>query len=252
VSYTKELRSITGWFGAYPLGQHLVPGMIGRRVQGAFVRDDYLSSLPGFTAELDATVVEPDHHGTDAWSSEHVTVSAANLGADGVALPADAKLTVQFSNANQAVFLCQNLREWGFSHPRNVKKFLIARYRTRDLTHKDIVIMRVKKTDASWLFFSSARGQSVDLGLSARPPVSAISDMLKTAIFDGTLRVAHGGLASSGYTAEVLEPATPLFQAIRVKGWIRPETVDVTKGDDEYFEEATFGDPDELDLDNED
>ena len=43
VTYMKILRRVTGYWGAHPLSQELAPGMVGRRVQGRFVKDATLS-----------------------------------------------------------------------------------------------------------------------------------------------------------------------------------------------------------------
>src|SRR6478609_4054582 len=101
VSYMREIRRITGYYGAHPLAQNLAPGMVGRRVGGAFIRDADLPESPKPGDDTYATRVEPARNPSDSWHSEKVTVNAGGLAIGGAALPADANISVRFSNADE-------------------------------------------------------------------------------------------------------------------------------------------------------
>jgi hypothetical protein len=244
VSYMKAVRHITGFWGAYPLAQELSPGTYGRRVEGRFSGDGQLSDFPGYDATAFATVEAPARSPADAWLSEGASVEQLAVTAGGPALPAAAGLRLRFSRAEQAAFACCNGREWAFKNLRQVKDHLVWLYHQGRWNPKDILVTHVMKTDAAWLFYSSQSGQSVDLSLSVTPGPAAAAELLKAAVGSGKVEIGYGGVASSGYSSVLDGPATPLFQAIRIKRTWKVEADIVVKGPGP-FEDATFGDADD-------
>jgi hypothetical protein len=248
VSYMKAVRKITGFWGTYPLGQELAPGYYGRRVEGRFTRDGDLSDFPGYDAVAFAAVEALPRSPADAWLSEGTSVEQLAVEAGGPSLPAAARLRLRFSQAEQAAFACRNGREWAFANLRRVKDHLVWLYHQGQWNPKDILVTSVMKTDSALLFYSSQSGQSVDLSLSVIPGPAAAADLLKAAVGSGTVESGYGALASSGYSSVIDGPATPLFQAIRIRRTLTAHADIVVKGLRD-FEDATFGDPDETDDD---
>jgi hypothetical protein len=157
---------------------------------------------------------------------------------------AAARLRLRFTQAEQAAFICRNGREWRFTDLRRVREHLLELYQQGRWDHRDILVTHVMKTDAAWLFYSSQSGQSVDFSLSATPGPAAAAELLKAAVGSGKVEIGYGGMASSGYSSVLDGPATPLFQAIRIKKFPRLRADVVLRGPGD-FTEATFGDPDE-------
>ncbi|GEM_PF-6126625 len=244
VSYMKAIRHLTGFWAAYPLSQELAPGAYGRRVEGRFVADGHLSDLPGWDPDALATAQAPARAPADAWLSDGVSVERLAVSADGPALPAAGRIRLRFSQAEQAAFACRNGREWAFAGLRRVKEHLIRLYRDGHWDHRDILITHVLRTDAAWLFYSSRSGQSVDLGVSVAPGPAAAADLLKAAIGGGDAEIGYSGVASSGYSSTLNGPATPLFQAIRIRRVPAVSAEIVVKGAGP-FEEPSFGDPED-------
>jgi hypothetical protein len=246
VSYMKAVRDITGYWGAYPLAQELSPGAYGRRVQGVFTADGELSDFPGYDAAAFGTSEAPVRSPADAWMSEGASVEQLAVTAGGPALPVAAGLRLRFTRAEQAAFACRNGRQWAFENLRRVKDHLIWLYHEGKWDARDILVTHVMKTDAAWLFYSSQSGQSVDLSVSVTPGPAAAAELLKAAVGSGKVEIGYGGLASSGYSSVIDGPATPLFQAIRIKRIPRAHADIVVKGAGD-FDDATFGDPDATD-----
>jgi hypothetical protein len=244
VAYMKAVRDITGFWGAYPLAQELSPGAYGRRVQGVFIGDGQLSDFPGYDAAAYAVAEAPVRSPADAWLSEGASVEQLAAAAGGPALPAAAGLRLRFSRAEQAAFACRNGRQWAFKNLRQVKDHLLWLHQQGQWDPRDILVTHVMKTDAAWLFYSSQSGQSVDLSLEVTPGPAAAAELLKAAVGSGKVEIGYGGLASSGYSSVIDGPATPLFQAIRIKRFPRAHADVVVRGPGD-FDEATFGDPDE-------
>ena len=83
-------------------------------------------------------------------------------------------------------------------------------------------------------------GERLGSGRESAPAGAA--ELLKLALGSGQLNLAHGAVASVGYSSSI--PAgSPLFQAIRLRRFPRTETRYV-KGPDRAFEEPVFGGPD--------
>ena len=246
VSYMKATREVTGFWGAYPLGQELSPGAYGRRVKGQFVADGRLSDFPGYDGTAFGLTEAAARSPAETWLSEGARVEDVGVSAGGPALPVSGKLRVQFSHAEQMLFGCRNGRVWSFQNLRKVKDHLLSLYKQGQWDRRDILVTHVMKVDAAWVFYSTRGGQWVEVSVSVTPGPAVAADLLKAAIGSGKLEIGYGGLAASGYASQLPGPGTPLFQAIKISRWPRPHPGIVLRGPGD-FDEATFGDPDEPD-----
>jgi hypothetical protein len=239
--YMKILRRLTGFWGAYPLYQDLEPGMVGRRVQGVFVRDARLADFPGYDPDKFAASAAEPRTPVDAWADQGARLVQAGAGVEGGGLPAGGRFRVEFSGANQGAFVCRRPSEWSFDNLRLVKDYLVDLSQQGSWQHGDILITAVMKAEESFAFFSVERGTSVDLELTGVPAVGPAAEVLKAAVGSGSLRLGHETVTSAGYSSALDKPGTPLFQAIKLRRFPAPHASFVVRGPDD-FEEASFGD----------
>jgi hypothetical protein len=240
-AYMKILRRLTGFWGAYPLGQDLAPGMIGRRVQGVFVRDLDLADYPGYDPAAFAASAAAPRSPVDAWVDEGARLVQAGAGVEGGGLPAGGRLRLEFSGADQGAFVCRRASEWSFDNLRRVKDHLVELYRQGTWQPGDILITAVMKAETAVAFFSAERGSSVDLDLTGVPAVGPAAEALKAALGSGSLRLGHSAVTSSGYSSALDAPGTPLFQAITLRRFPAAHAGFVVRGTDDFLE-PTFGD----------
>lgn len=240
-SYMKVVRHISGFWGAFPLGQDLAPGMVGRKEDGTFVRDSWLGEMPDYDPQTFAAPVPQQRVGVDAWVGDGVRFEQIGAAAGGGVLPAGGRFRIGFSGANEGAVVCRGVREWSFSDPRLVKQHVVELYRRELWNPRDILVMSVLLVDAAWVMVSSGSGQSVDLSLSGVPAPSGAAELLKAAFGEATFDVTHIAAATVGYSATLPAGGSPLFQAVRLKRFPRLEPRYV-KGAAAAFTEAQFGD----------
>ncbi len=243
-TYMKILRRLTGFWGAYPLSQDLAPGMVGRRVQGVFVRDCDLSDYPGFDATAFAASAAEPRSPVDAWVDEGARLVQLEAGVGGGALPAGGRIRLEFSGADQGAFVCRRACEWSFGNLRRVKDHLVDLHRQGHWQRGDILVTTVMKAEEAFGFFSAEAGTSVNLGLTGVPAVGPAAEVLKAALGSGSLSVGRDATSSSGYSSSLDRPGTPLFQAIKLRRFPSPHASFVVRGPDD-FQEAAFGDDDD-------
>jgi hypothetical protein len=245
-SYTKVVRRITGYWGAFPLGQDLAPGMVGRKEDTTFVRDSWLADYPGYDPDSFAAPPPEQRIGVDAWVGEGVRVDGTGVDAGGGALPVAGRFRLSFSGANEGAVVCRGIRDWSFQNPRLVKQHVVDLYKNDQWDRRNILVMNVMLTDAAWVMVSSGSGQSVELSVSGALAPAGAPELLKAALGDASLDLTHLASATVGYSATLPEGGSPLFQAVRLRRFPRLEPR-FTKGSDGVFTEPAFGDPDEAD-----
>src|SRR5260370_33149734 len=197
-TYMKILRRLTGFWGAYPLSQDLAPGMVGRRVQGVFVRDCDLSDYPGFDATAFAASGAEPRSPVDAWVDEGARLVQLEAGVGGGALPAGGRIRLEFSGADQGAFVCRRACEWSFGNLRRVKDHLVDLHRQGHWQRGDILVTTVMKAEEAFGFFSAEAGTSVNLGLTGGPAVGPAAEGLKAALGSGPLSGGRRATRSSG------------------------------------------------------
>jgi hypothetical protein len=244
--YMKILRRLTGFWGAYPLSQDLAPGMVGRRVQGVFMRDSDLSDYPGYDQTAFAAAAAEPRSPVDAWVDQGARLVEFGAGVGGGALPAEGKLQLQFSGANQGALVCRRPSEWSFVNLRRVKDHLVDLYQQGHWQRGAILVTSVIKAEEAFAFFSAEAGTSVDLGLAGLPGLGPAAEALKAALGSGSLRLGHNATSSAGYSSALDQPGTPLFQAIKLGRLPTPHASFVVRGEGE-FREVSFGDEDDDD-----
>ncbi len=81
VSYMRIVRDTTGFFGTYMPDLSLAPGVIGRLVDGVFMKEGRLEQCKGFGRVKHSVEQQPKSESDSRWTSKRVTITQAAAGA---------------------------------------------------------------------------------------------------------------------------------------------------------------------------
>ena len=122
--YMRVARNLTGYWGAYPPSAQMEPGMIGRSVDGVFVREGHLKTKPGWDANRLKIEKQRNFEAVTTWTTHNVamTVVGAHVNAPGGA--ANGAVRVRFGGADEAVIICNGPLLWSFTDQDAVRGFM--------------------------------------------------------------------------------------------------------------------------------
>ena len=101
-SYIRVARDITGYWGTYPPSLELKPAVIGRVLDGMFVKEGLLSQFPGYNPKTHADQEEPERNSVSLWNTRHVSMNVFGVDGSAPAGNASAGIRMQFGAANEA------------------------------------------------------------------------------------------------------------------------------------------------------
>ena len=246
IAYMRVVRETTGFFGTYTPDLSLAPGVIGRLVDGVFVKEGRLDQCKGFDAAKHAVERQPKSDSDSRWTSKRVTVTQLAAGVSVPGASTAARFQIKFGAANETAIFCHGTSHHHFANLAAVKA-LMGKLLEKDQWDKDqCLITEVLETTSARIFFASGKNQMAEF--TADAPVSlpaATLDALQAILPKATLTVQSNNTQFAGYFAELPSGSTPLFMAIRFtpKGWLvgRKDKIDYLKGPDDAFEEPPFG-----------
>jgi hypothetical protein len=247
--YIKTTRDITGYWGAYPPSYPLAPGMIGKRCDGAFVRESHLNLMPGYDPVAHAV---EDNAASDnpvsVWTTRRVKMQALSAEVASSVVPATVGIKIHFGGQNEAAIICNGNVYREFTDLRRVKDLMLTLLEKGAWNREYCLVTEVLVAKSAWIFFSTERDQTAEI--TADVPLELSSSALPVDIFRGLagrakLAASSMSIWSAGISTTLPEGGTPLFRAIRFnpKRWWRREdnTIDFLKGSDPDFEEQSFG-----------
>jgi hypothetical protein len=109
------------------------------------------------------------------------------------------------------------------------------------------LVTEVRLVNAAWICFATNNDQEAEIRASASVGLTGTPlDVLTSAALKGEISTSWSEKKSAGYSTEVTDGGTPLFQALRFKRTILglgPQKLQFLKGANSSFEEPAFGEP---------
>jgi hypothetical protein len=244
-AYIRIARDITGYWGTYLPSVTIAPGMLGPRVDGAFVRESDIRHCKGFDPKNHAVQEQPDGDPVNFWTTKNVATEV--LGVDADVKVAKAGVKLRFNGANEAAIVCYGARLSSFVDLRSIKDLMWQLLREDSWDKAHCLVTEVWTVDSAFICFATERGQEAEIGASV-PFVLPVLPLAALASLGGkaTLSASASGSQMAGFYAQLSSGATPLFRAIRFRqGWLDPAPTGIeyfTKAPDTHFEEVEFGD----------
>lgn len=246
-AYMNEVRSITGYWGTYLPSDRLFPGMVGRVENGLFKNEGTgLSTYPGYDPALHGPdVPQPSRSPVSVWQSKTVSMSSTQANANLPGVPGGS-IRVGFSKANSAVMICKAIRTHSLISLGRVRTLLHDLLQDEKWDPSLCVVTDVVLVNAAWICFSTDRDQEAEItatgsvGLTGTP-----LDALTNAAAKGDLATSWNEQKSAGYSTEVTDGGTPLFQALQFKRsipFVGERKLQFLRGAAADFEEPSFGD----------
>jgi hypothetical protein len=245
-AYMRVAREITGYWGTYLPSLQLEPGVMGRVVEGIFVKEGHLSQLPGFDPALHAVTEEAQRDPVSLWNTRHVSLNVLGVDASLPAGAGSAGIRLRFGAANEAAIICNGNAYRSFANLRAVKELMQQLLENGKWDRGQVMVTEVLATQKAWICFSTGKDQTAELHASA--PLAPGADPL------GLLRAAAGQVhlvasaaneQAAGYSTTLPNGGTPLFRAIQFRrDWRHPwqGAPQYLKGESP-FEEPAFGEP---------
>ena len=242
--YIRIARDITGYWGAYPPSYPLSPGMIGRPKDGAFIREDYLKSLPGYdpvTHDIEDNAL-PDP--VSLWTTRGVSMKVLGTGVATKVVPVSGKIQIHFSAENDAAIICNGNLYRSFSSLSAVKNLMLDLDDKNQWDRKQCVVTEILVVKTAWIFFATEKERTGEVEGSAPVNLSKFGpfDALKELVGKANLVASFSGSRTGCIATSLPNGGTPLFRAIKLKKeFVRPKEIDYVKGLDLAFEEPMFG-----------
>jgi hypothetical protein len=243
-----EIRKITGYWGTYLPSDRLSPGMVGRVENGLFTREKSLAEYSGYNPSLHGPdKPQPGRNPVSVWQSKEIRMISAQGNADVPGEIAGGAIRVSFNKANAAVMICKGTRSQGLINLGEVRNLLHDLLEGGNWEPELCVVTEVRLVNAAWICFATSQDQEADIQASASVGLTGTPvDALTNAALKGSLSTSWSDKKSAGYSTEVTEGGTPLFQALCFKRTILgvgPRKLQFLRGADSAFEEPPFGEP---------
>jgi hypothetical protein len=244
-SYIRVARDITGYWGTYPPSLELKPGVIGRVLDGMFVKEGLLSQFPGYNPKTHADQEEPERNSVSLWNTRHVSMNVFGVDGSAPAANASAGIRMQFGAANEAAIICIGNAYRSFVNLGVVKSLMMKLLEDQEWDRGQCIVTEVLATKKAWICFSTAKDQTAELHASTSliPGVDPLG-ILKAAGGHAEFIASTANSEAAGYKISLPDGGTPLFRAIQFRrDWTHPFSVapEYLRGSGSPFEEPDFG-----------
>ena len=218
--------------------------MIGRSKDGAFIKEDYLKSLPGYDPVTHAVEDNTPPDSAIVWTTKRVSMTVLGAGVTTSVVPVSGKIQIHFSAENEAAIICSGNLYRSFSSLSAVKHLLLDLDDKKQWDREQCVVTEVLVAKTAWILFATEKDQTAEVEGSAPLDLSKFApfDALKELAGKTNLVASFSRSRSAGITTSLPNGGTPLFHAIKLrKEFARPKEIDYVKGPDLAFEEPMFG-----------